>query len=167
MVDLWPDFSHEKKEEESRAVEILRDQAKMLGQKTSGKVKATFSKVTYKSAPVSVLQRLSLAIPNVNPLEEEFEEDLQDKKDFNDLYKRTKYKFEIYNDSYRFRVFTLDNCIFFPISLEIDEGIIEDMALSQKENPFTVDSNNELEDLIMSVFSSNKVKTIVNRMMEG
>ena len=28
MVDLWPDFSHEKKEEESRAVEILRDQAK-------------------------------------------------------------------------------------------------------------------------------------------
>ena len=167
MKDLWPDFSNGSKSEESQAVELLRAQAKTLSQKTEGKVKASFSKVNYKSVPLTSIQKIAAILPTGRVLEEEVDEELQNKKDFNDLYQPTKYKFEIYNTTYRFRVFTLSNSMFFPISFEIDEGFLEEISMFGNKNPIEVSNNAELEDLVKNVFSSKKVRTIVSRMMEG
>lgn len=46
MTDLWGDLSiEETKFDESKAIELLREQARLLDKKTNGKVKATFSKI--------------------------------------------------------------------------------------------------------------------------
>ena len=87
---------------------------------------------------------------------------LNDKTDVNTLYRLEKYKFEIYSNTYKFRVFTVENRTVFPIYINIDEGICAELNCQQREE---VSSNRELEELVSSVFHSNKLKTILSRML--
>ena len=97
MESLWPIF---KEPEHNDSIQILRDQARAIKSETNGVVRATFSKMNYKIDPTSVLQSLSQVVSGASsPLDEDvLEEELADKKDVNDLYMITKYKFELYND---------------------------------------------------------------------
>ena len=51
----------------------------------------------------------------------------------------------------------------FPISLEIDEGIIEDI---QYKNGSPVSSNDELKAILREIFSSYKVHSVVSKMLQ-
>ena len=162
MVDLWPDFLADEVETND-SVEILREQARLLEKKTNKKVKATFSKVLY-SSDLQQFDTVGKAIARLTAQTggEVLEEELSGKKDVNDLYKIINYKFEIFNASYRFRVFTLHNQIFFPIYITLDEGIKDELHFS---DDICIESNAELKEIVSSVFSTQKIKTIISKMM--
>lgn len=161
MSDLWPEI-HSDECEENNTISILREQARAIERKTNGIIKATFSKITYKKNDLSELGKVASALSGMSTF---FEEDglMKDKIDINTLYQLEKYKFEIYSDTYKFRIFTIENRTVFPIFIIIDEGICTELGCKQREE---IDSNHELEELVSSVFHSNKIKTILSRMLE-
>lgn len=159
MSDLWPDFSNSPVEKND-AIEILREQARLLEKKTDKKVKATFSKIEYKNGAEQlgrIVQHISASISS-----EVLEDELAEKKDANELYRIVNYKFEIYNSTYRFRVFTLHYKEFYPFYITIDEGIQNELAFA---SDICIDNNASLKELISSIFSSQKLRTIISRMM--
>lgn len=160
MTDLWGNIQlEEEKFSDSKAIEILREQARLLDKKTNGMIKATFSKVEYKKSTSEVIGQTLLSFAGTK--EEIVESELEGKEDLNRIYTYTKYKFEIFNDTYRFRVFILEYRPVFPIEIEVDEGIRDELKLSTIEK---INSDDELKELVSSIFSSNKVQMIINRM---
>jgi len=165
MTDLWPSFSSNQTEK-NNAIAILREQARALETKTEKKVKATFSKIAYQdglAGAYAAMSQLSVSIPGLMN-KEIVDEALKGKKDIAELYKITNYKFEIYNDTYRFRLFMLNYREFFPIELITDEGIKSDIKCCTE---LVAHSNSELESMIEAIFSSEKVKTVIHHMMEA
>jgi len=165
MKDLWPNFSLIN-EEENKAVEILREQARLLEKKTNKQVKATFSKLNYSLSPsVAIIAELATAMQKQPTYKETIEPELDGKKDANELYKLEEYKLEIYNDKYRFRVLILKNRVIFPVYLKIDDDIKEELYPGE-EKDIEIRNNSDLEECLSGIFSSNKLKTIVSRMMK-
>ena len=157
MSDLWPDFNKFNIEiEDNHALEILKEQAKLLSQKTNGKIKATFTKINYLETSLKTLQSVIDCV-EVN------EGETKGKKDANDLYTFVNYKFEIYNSTYKFRVFTLKYRPIYPIKIEVDEGIREEFSWFGSTED--IKNDDDLKETIASIFSSSKLQTIINRVM--
>lgn len=154
-LDLTPETF-----EENKAVEIIRQQARLLEKKTGGIVKASFTKVEYRVSAAKALTAVASALSNVGS--EIIDPNIENKKNVNDWYDVEKYKFEIYNQTYHFRVFTLLNREMFPIGLDVDEGIKNELLNPDFEK---IKSNDELIEILGSVFSSNKIKTIITRLI--
>lgn len=163
MENLWPIFNEEQAEP-NEAVTILREQARYIQNNTQNKIRATFSKVTYKkSTPLNAVEyfgKAMTAIPSIN--EEELEEELQGKENVNKLFEKIQYKFELFNDEYRFRLFILNNSELFPVTLEVDGGILENISYQNKGE---IGSNDELKSILKEIFSSPKVRRVVLRML--
>ena len=167
MADLWKDLNLFAEEVvESQAIKILREQARLLNKKTNGMVKATFSKINYKTSFVETfVEAVGTAMPDYLKSEkaEILEDDLKDKEDLNEMYTSVRYKFEIFNDTYRFRIFTLNYKKIFPIQIEIDGGIRKELNIQSASED--VNSDEELTELVSKVFSSRKLSTIISKMM--
>ena len=166
MQDLWPNFD-EIVLEKNNSLEILRAQAKALEKKTDGKVKATFSRTQYKKENVNpfgeIVSSLSDTFVRYENIEI-FESDLENKSDANSYFNKTEYKFEIYNDEFRFRVFKVVYNILYPISLVIDEGIVKEIS-SNMVNTQPVHSDSDLETLLEKIFNTKKLITIISNIM--
>jgi len=164
MESLWPKFE-EYEIEKNDSIQILREQARAIKSETNGIVHATFSKMNYKEGPTNAIRTLSQVVTSMsNPFYEEvLDEELLDKTDVNALYKITKYKFELYNDEYRFRLFVLNHREMFPISLVVDEGILEDI---QYKNESPISNNDDLKNVLRDIFSSYKVCSVVSKMLQ-
>ncbi len=161
-MSLWPDFKNEDLDE-NHAISILREQARAIKSETNGVVCATFSKIQYKSGIITTVKTLSQVAATISmPIEDEPEEDLKDKTDINELFNKTSYKFEIYNSEYRFRLFVLNYSELFPVSLVVDEGILKEISY---KNNAPISNNNELESIVREIFSSQKVRTVVSKMI--
>lgn len=162
MSDLWPDLEQfDGKILENHALEILREQARLLSKKTNGKIKATFSKIDYMIPTTEILGNALSAFAGGNK-KEIVEDEMKGKKDVNEFYNFNNYKFEIYNETYKFRIFTLKYRPIYPIQIEIDEGIREEKALYSTEN---IKSDEDLIKIVSSVFSSSKLQMIIKRIM--
>lgn len=160
--DLWPQFCDCESPEENNAIEIFKEQAKLLSGKTDNKVKATFSKLQYSNLSVSsALLGLAATLGEYEIIDDE----LKNKKDASEFFNTTSYKFEIYNDNYRFRVLVLFNRVFFPIDLEIDEGIKEELNYNTKS--VQINNNAELREHIKKILSSKKLFNIIMQMMKA
>ena len=173
--DLWPKQILNQEYEKNHAVEILKEQAKILAQKTEGKVKATFSRIDYQESfnsltkikgfsQVNRLMTKSESSLYLEKTPEIIEEELKDKTNINYLYDKTLYKFELYNVEFRFRIVILKNCIEFRIDIGLEEGISNELYINRN---IIIESNQELEELLKRVFSSKKVQLILNRMIHS
>lgn len=164
MDSLWPKFE-EHLIEQNNSIQILRTQAKAIKSLTNGVVNATFSKMNYNPGPTNALKRLGETITALSSptFEEQLEEELQEKTDINVLFTETRYKFEIFNNEYRFRLFVLDYREMFPISLEVDGGILEDISY---RNNSPIMGNDELKNIVKEIFSSFKVHSVVSKMLQ-
>lgn len=164
MDSLWPKFE-EQDIEVNDSIQILREQARAIKSETNGIVSATFSKMNYKTGPTHAMKSLSLIATAIASAtyEEVLDEELSGKKDVNDLYSITKYKFEIFNSEYRFRLFIVYYREMFPISLDVDEGILQDI---QYKNAAPLSSNKELKTALSDIFSSFKVRSVVAKMLQ-
>ena len=165
MRDLWPDFVNSSIEA-NNSIEILRNQAREISKKTGKAVKATFSKLEYKQGPLaaSVAMKQVIGALSSTTYEELLDEELQGKEDANKIFSVTRYKFEIYNDEYRFRLFVLENREVFPVRLIIDDGICEEIGYKNRSD---IMSNEQLEDVLQEIFCSSKVRSIVIRMIQA
>lgn len=163
MENLWPSFNEEQIEI-NEAVKILREQARYIQNDTKSKIRATFSKVSYKkSGPLYAVEQVGQVMLTMPPAYEEvLEEELQGKENVNNLFATTKYKFELFNDEYRFRLFVLNNRELFPVTLEVDGGILEDISYQNKGE---IGSNDDLKSILREIFSSPKVRRVVSRML--
>lgn len=167
-LDLWGNVAETNGSADSVLL-LIQEQATLLETKTNGKVKADFSRVRhqYKTKKVSsqlaetVLRTVS-ALSSVMPQQEVIEVDERKHlKDASRFYECGEYKFEIYSEKYKFRVFTLEYKSVFPLKLEIEFGIIEDKVVFKNVN-----SIDELKGLLVSIFTSNKVRFIIQKMIE-
>lgn len=163
MNDLWPEIQFNNESEVNNTIPILREQARVIEKKTNGVIKATFSKITYKKNSLSELSKVASALSGIGGILEE-DDLLIDRTDINTLYQLERYKFEIYSDTYKFRIFTVENRTVFPVFIIVDEGICSEIGCKQKEE---INNNHELEELVSSIFHSNKIKTILSRMLEA
>ena len=162
MSDLWPDLElFKEKIPENHAIEILREQARVLYKKTNGKIKATFSKIDYSVSATEILGGALSAFASGDK-KEIVEEEMKGKKDANEFYNFNNYKFEIYNETYKFRIFILKYRSIYPIQIEIDEGIRKEKGLN---SPTNIQSDDELIEIVSSVFSSSKLQMIIKRIM--
>ena len=157
MMNLWPvDFSDEL--ETSNALELLREQAKFLENQTNGAVKAML-------APIERLEAMSAMLAQfaTSPILSSGASDLlRDRQDANDLFAKKEYQFEIYNDSYRFRMFILRNSLSFPIEIILDGGIAEELGMEEAQK---LESNSEVEKIVERVFACRKVARIITHML--
>lgn len=168
MSDLIGDIFNEFMPiEDNNAVDILQEQARLIGKKSNNIVKGSFAKIEYTQSYKGAQEGLKVFASAISAMgiskEEIIEDELKSQTDINRLYNFTSYKFEIYNNTYKFRILTLNNRDFFPIEINLDEGISDELKIN---NPIKIYSNNQLEDLISSVFSCNKIKVILNKMMQ-
>ncbi len=168
MKDLIGNFFDEPVNlEDNRAVDILQEQARLIGKKSNGIIKGSFAKIEYTQNLEGAKKALSTIADVMSAMQitetEVVDEELKTKADINDLYQYVSYRFEIYNDTYRFRVFTLKNREVFPIELLVDEGIGKELKLS---NPIKIESNSQLEETFTTIFYSVKLKQIMTKMMD-
>ena len=161
MSDLWPELETISLET-NNTVTILREQAKIIDKKSNGAIKASFSKIKYKKNGLAELTKVANAMYGVTVAFQE-DDELKDKTDINTLYRLEAYKFEIYSNTYKFRIFTIENRTVFPVYINIDEGIRTEIDRREREE---IKSNKELEEVVSAVFHSSKIKTIISRMME-
>lgn len=164
MESLWPNFE-EQTVEQNNSLQILKTQAREIKSKTNGIVKATFSKMEYRPGPTSKITAVGKALSSLSSptYEEILDEELESKVDVNTLYRIVDYKFELYNDEYRFRLFMLHYREMFPVSLKVDGGILEDVPY---DNETPISSNDELESVLREIFSSKKVRSVVGKMLQ-
>jgi len=168
MNDLWPDFDvmEQDENEENNALKILREQARILGKKSGNKVKATFSKIYYRevsSGFSSTLTAIAAITSASQPKTEEvLEDDLTGKTNVSDVLREQPYKFEIYNEKYRFRLFVYTYSPIYPNKMSLDENIAKDI---EKSRETYIESDRELMELLTSIYSSQRVMRIVRMMI--
>lgn len=168
MSDLIGNFFDEPVNlEDNRAVDILQEQARLIGKKSNGIIKGSFAKIEYTQNLEGARKALSTIADVMLTMQitetEVVDEELKSKSDINNLYLYVSYRFEIYNDTYKFRVLTLRNREVFPIELIVDEGVGKELKLN---NPIKIESNSQLEEIFTSIFCSMKLKQIMTKMMD-
>ena len=167
MPNLWDDWTLEQsqKVEESNAVALFREQARLLGIRTKNQVKASFAKTGKIKIPEGIETFAEGAKALVNAVIKIDEDNiLEDREDIGLQYVATGYRFEIYNNDYRFRVFELIDKILFPITIICDSDIADQIG---KDVKILIGSNQELERVAKEILNSPKVKSVINRMIEN
>ena len=134
-------------------MEIMKQQAQYLKEGTNGKVMGKFSRIKNIMANIAGLAAaLSSEVTDDN--------EINNLSDANNLYKSQKYGFEIYNQTYKFRIFEMSLSPLYPISVMIDEGVLEDTQESlsnciekgSTNTIFIIRSDNELLECLKIVF---------------
>lgn len=158
MSNLWPDFNKDIEVEDNNALHILHAQARGLAEKTGGKVKASFSKINYSKVRSNAIEAIGKLALNPVLREEVLEDDLKEKINVSDELKEQKYKFEIYTDSYRFRLFSYIYSPLYSNEMILDENIAEEIG---EEQEISINSDKELIELLKAIFGSARVRKIV------
>lgn len=163
-LDLWGNVE-ENGGSTNFVLSLIQEQASLLSSKTNGKVKADFSSIKYQYQESSmehftnILKSYNDLFPKSNYVEIDERKNLENASN---LYKQEKFKFEIYSEKYKYRIFTLEYQSVFPIKLEVEYGILDNKAVTK--DVYSID---ELKSLLVSIFTSNKVRFIIQKMMES
>ena len=164
MSDLWPDnlFDSDIKIEESNAVELLREQAKKIKEKSKGAVCASVTKI---ENPILLNGMEALVTATAKAISKVAGEDeLKDKKSIAGIYTPTSYKFELYNETYKFRLLEIVDRRLFPVTIASDEDVENETNLPM---PVDAKNNKEVEDVIRQILASKKVRSVIQKMKEN
>ncbi len=173
-LDLWGNIE-ENNDSAAAVLELLVSQADLLTQKTNGKIVATFDTIKYRyvsstrssvlgnyagiTTALGTLSSAILSMPEPDKKEEVIEN--SNLENAAALYKEKDYKFEICSEKYRYRIFTLNYSPTYPITINVEFGILDDKLIS-----LTINSLEEAKDKISEIFTSRKVKYILNEMLK-
>ena len=150
--------------------EIMKQQGQYLKESSHNKIYGKFCKIK-KINPLSTMGVVLSAFATKEVLQNDETDSLMDAGDW---YKSQKYGFEIYNNSYKFRVLEMIITPVYPIHLIIDEGITENIqdeisSCAEKSNianHYLVNSDDQLLDCLRLIFTSKKVRYILYRMQQ-
>jgi len=161
---LWPAFGNNDGYEENRALEIINFQVQALESLTKGKVRAVFSESLFENKANIALKEIAKHAKTVkNSESSQLPPSLEGKKDVNDLFASRTYVFDVCNNDYRFRVFSIRYTINYPMMVEIDEGIAKEVGNGTYFK--SISNNDDLKQLLKKIFASKKMYTIINYIM--
>lgn len=164
---MWPELFEDNCDfEENRALDILDEQVTAINNKTNGRIKGLVTEIKYTDNIPGLTSAMNtfvklLSVSNIQR-QEVLEEELDSKVDINHLYQTTPYKFEIFSDSFRFRILVLINRTDFPIQITLDEGISQELKIDKHK---LIESNSQFEEVLSSILGSSKMRSILNRML--
>lgn len=163
MEDLWPTIDNYPVEKND-SINILREQARAIEAKTKKRIKATFSLIKRLKIEQPLIKSIKAMEQLSRELYEDTDDDLFERKDANDLFVKKYYRFEIFNEEYRFRLFVFHYSELYPVEIDVDEGILQEITY---QNLSHINSNDELCNVLKEIFSCKKVMTIISRMLGG
>lgn len=175
--DLWGNF--EDLQLTDGAIALLKNQCHILKERTGGKVFGKFTKIKKIASPMvqgmaKVVTQFAKHTASLIPeeqMDEEYENNLYDA---DGLYSISTYGFEIYNKSYKFRIFEATIPPVYPIKLIVDEDIMEELAIApiaeelreEYQNAIMINNENELVSSLRNILTSKKVRFILKRMQQ-
>lgn len=156
---------------------FLKERAEGLGKLTEGRVEALFapagevgdgSRAVGGEAMAAAATTVAASIGGLGlvgrtpPL-----------RDANDWYEQRWYAFEIRGGCYRFRMFELELPATYPLALDVDEGVLDDVredlrrkGISVKKGEGVIIKNlGELETAFETLMGSAKLKTILKNLL--
>ena len=167
QLDLWGNINDDT-ENSAKILNLLEQQASVLTNKTKGKVTAIFERIKYryvssdKGGLLGVYQLIgSMSSAFEGKKKEEILENAN-LKNAASLYNEYKYKFEISSSKYRYRIFTLHYAPVFPVSFEVEYGVLDD-----KVKNIEINSLEEAQEELFKIFNSRKVKYIIQEMLKS
>ncbi|WP_322152198.1 hypothetical protein [Paratractidigestivibacter sp.] len=104
------------------------------------------------------------------------EKDLLPQEDINKLYEPRTYAFDLYNDTYKFRVLTMELGAMYPVQVELDPGIADGLGdnlegyedMMGMAKGIWIQNDKELSEFIeMLATSSAKLKHVLRRLASG
>ena len=160
---LWTKI--EEVSNDNNTLDILKEQSYIISDQTKGKIKCFFGRIQYNIPDLSTVDKMLTKLTSKAVGTECVEEELKDKQDMSSFLNpdKGKYKFELYNDTFHYRLFTYTYSMFFPNTLDIDDGICEELNLSHS---ISINSNEELKNYLKDIFSSKSVRTALKMMMQ-
>ncbi len=160
---LWPKI--EEVSNDNNTLDILKEQSCIISDQTKGKIKCFFGRIQYNIPDLRTVDKMLTKLTSEAVGTEYVEEELKDKQDMSRFLNpdKGKYKFELYNDTFHYRLFTYTYSMFFPNTLDIDDGICEELNLLHS---ISINSNEELENYLKDIFSSKSVRTALKMMMQ-
>lgn len=167
QLDLWGNINDDT-ENSAEILTLLEQQASILTNKTNGKVTAIFEKIKYRyvsSDEGGLLGMYKLIGSMSSAFGGEKKEEILENANLENaasLYNEFKYKFEISSSKYRYRIFTLRYAPVFPVSFEVEYGILED-----KVKNIEINSLEDAQDELFKIFNSRKVKYIIQEMLKS
>lgn len=154
----------------NRTEEYVNEIIKELNEVSDGKVKGEFKSIHSNSFIIKknldkIILKAQSSFVNFNNKGDDIEVDknLLNKKDMNDYLNKDFYKFEIFNSCFHFRVFKVSCSETFPVTVELDEGISEELHL--EKNECVVNSNENMRNFLKEIISTQKLNNIINQMM--
>ena len=160
-------------------VSYFEKQAKMLGEASGGRIKGMFALTKDANRSISAIMSASLALSetltdavNLGAMGCTSATDLLDA---NGMYKRQEYCFEVRSDRYRFRLLTLVFGPLYPVTMNVDRGVCDNLAKFDERFAFSEDmpceisvaDDADLDKTFRKLLESDKLKYICSRLMEG
>ena len=173
--NLWEiPNSNEKPDLTDSIKDIMKQQSEYLKDTTNNKVFGKFARIK-KTDLFPGLTAGALAISSMLSSKETFSNETDNLKDANILYTEDRYGYEIYNSTYRFRMFEMNITPIYPIQIIIDEGIMDDISKEisynlergDSQNHIILNNDNDLIDCLKLMFTSKKVKYLIYRLLQN
>ena len=158
--NLWPDLKIESFETEE-IKEILNAQCDYIKENSGELICAKLVEMRYFQSPIKSAL-LGLAKTQLIFQDELKSNDFEtlNKEDINDVIKETVYAFTIFNEKYKFTAFYVTLNQYFPVKVEPDFDIAEELGFKDKD----VNNVEEFIATITSILNSNKMKFILKRL---
>ena len=169
--NLWDiPSTNEEMNSTDNIIDIIRQQGQYLKDSTKGKIFGRFAKIK----KVSPLATMGVVLTAFSPREVLQNDDSNELIDANELYSNQKYGFEIYNSTYKFRVFEMVISPVYPVQIIIDEGIANNIeeeipmyaSKGNAANHYAINSDNDLLGCLKLVFSSKKVRYLLFKLQQ-
>ena len=154
-------------------------QAKMLGEASGGRIKGLFALTKDANKSISAILNASLAlseaVTDVANLGAMGCASATDLLDASGMYKRQEYCFEVRSDRYRFRLLTLVFGPLYPVTMNVDRGVCDNLAKFDERFAFSEDrpceisvaDDADLDKTFRKLLESDKLRYICSRLMEG
>lgn len=149
----------------SNIVEFLESQCDHFNKKYSNSISAKMVEMQYYQSVMSNLaQAFASNIMLTSGRYEYGDNEIKEKENINNLLKDLYYSFVIYNKKYKFNIFYISIYPYYPMKIELDSDISKELNLESKIIE-VVDFKN-LEEWLIKIFNSNKVKCVINKLKE-
>ena len=180
--NYWGDLLQETVEKTDNIITIMEEQCRFLSEATQNKVSAVFDVVDKKNELIESILKPILDVtaskcgtfPVLQDKETVGEISIDDRFDASGMFYRKHYAFELYTNTYRYRLFDLILTPSYPIEITIDNGISNDIyekvikfkKPNMKNNSMIINSESEFRIVLKHILQNRRVKYIVNQMMK-
>lgn len=162
IQNLWPDTSIQNDLQTDNVTKILNAQCNYFNESNKDNLSAQLCPVKkYQSTMQMVLIAMSHAMV---PEESYIANDptIKELNDINPIIRENIYSFVIKSNKYRFDVFYIRIGVNYPVTIEVDLDIAEEL----KEREIIVNNESELIEKLQAILKSNKLSYTIRRMAE-